>query len=390
MNLAELFQPIDLADYSRDEFQVSDALMQHIAINSITKGFPGDMDIDVVILGVNEYRGTKSPKPQSNAPDKIRKAFYALKKHSQLCRLADVGNFIAGNSINDTYHALGAIVTDLLQRNIIPVIIGGSQDLTYAHYLGYANLEQAINITGVDPAFDLGTPEDELNDQTYIGKIVLSNPNYLFNFSNLGYQTYYVGQEQVHLMEKLFFDAYRLGLVREDLKETEPIIRNADMISFDMTSIRQSDAPSVLKPSPNGFYGEEACQMMYYAGMNDRLTGAGLYNLNPDEDHHDQTSGLAAQMIWYFLEGFANRKMDLPVKSQQQNFTVYRVPLPSYKDEIVFLKSKKTERWWIELPSENKNRLLKSHFLPCSYKDYEQACSDEIPDRWWQALQKIS
>jgi arginase family enzyme len=278
----------------------------------------------------------------------------------------------------------------LLQRNILPFIIGGSQDLTFANYIGYENLEQVINITGVDPTFDLGAPEEPLNFNTYLGKIVLRSPNYLFNYTNIGYQTYYVGQEQVQLMEKLFFDAYRLGKIREDLREAEPMIRNADMLSFDLSSIRQSDAPACLNPSPNGFYGEEACQLMYYAGMNDKLTSAGLYNYNPQIDKSKQTAALIAQMIWYFIEGFANRKMDLPVKSQEQNFSIYRVQVSSCNQEIVFLKSHKTGRWWIELPAVEANRMLKNHFLPCSEKDYEQACSNEIPDRWWHALQKMS
>ncbi|MEP7169411.1 MAG: arginase, partial [Bacteroidota bacterium] len=70
---------------------------------------------------------------------------------------------------------------------------------------------------------------------------------------------------------------------------------------------------------------------------------------------------------------------------------VYRVPVSGNKQEIIFLKSKQTERWWMELPSDKtKNRMMRQHFLPCSYKDYEQACNNEIPDRWWQALQKMS
>lgn len=390
MNLEDFFIPVDLSAFDDPKYHQADSLMQHIQINSLQNGFPGNVDIDVVLLGINEYRGAGMEQPALNAADLIRRELYALKKHGNLCRLADLGNFLPGHAVEDSYHAISSVITDLLQRNILPFIIGGSQDLTFANYIGYENLEQVINITGVDPTFDLGAPEEPLNFNTYLGKIVLRSPNYLFNYTNIGYQTYYVGQEQVQLMEKLFFDAYRLGKIREDLREAEPMIRNADMLSFDLSSIRQSDAPACLNPSPNGFYGEEACQLMYYAGMNDKLTSAGLYNYNPQIDKSKQTAALIAQMIWYFIEGFANRKMDLPVKSQEQNFSIYRVQVSSCNQEIVFLKSHKTGRWWIELPAVEANRMLKNHFLPCSEKDYEQACSNEIPDRWWHALQKMS
>src|SRR6185295_17792470 len=111
----------------------------------------------------------------------------------------------------------------------------------------------------------------------------------------IGYQTYFVGNEQVELMNKLFFDAYRLGQVRKDMEEVEPIVRNADIVSFDITAVRNSDAPGNGKASPNGFYGEEACQIARYAGISDKLTSIGFYEINPDLDKNSQTSHLAAQ-----------------------------------------------------------------------------------------------
>ncbi len=390
MNLADFFNPVDLSQYEGQQYHHADSLMKQIRIYSIQQGFPGDADVDVVLMGINEYRGAGVETNPNHATERIRQQLYSLKKHSQLCRIADLGDFISGFTREDSYHAIAAVITDLLQRGILPILVGGSQDITYAHYLAYENLEQMINITSIDPYFDLGSPEEPLHFQNYMGKIILRNPNYLFNYTNIGYQTYYVGTDQVELMEKLYFDAFRLGKIREDLKEAEPMIRNADIITFDLSAIRQSDAPACLSPSPNGFFGDEACQLMYYAGMNEKLTGAGIYNYDPEKDTSGQTAALAAQMLWYFLEGFANRKMDLPMRSNVHFYTIYRIPLSTYQQEIVFLKSNKTERWWIELPITEGNKSLKSHFLPCSKKDYEQACNNEIPDRWWHALQKIS
>ena len=59
--------------------------------------------------------------------------------------------------------------------------------------------------------------------------------------------------------------------------------------------------------------------------------------------------------------------------------------------EIVFYKSNRSERWWMEVPNpNNKVRYQKHHLVPCSYKDYETALREEMPERWWQAFQKIS
>lgn len=395
MQIADLFEPVNISLFEGQSYAMHDSLRQHIKIYSDKNNFPGDVDLDIVIIGVDEYRGsafkTMGRGRQNHAADEIRKKLYLLKRHNHFCRIADIGNFIPGHTIEDTYFALGSLVTELIQKNIFPIIIGGSQDLTYGHYRAYENLEQVINIVGVDARFDLGGPDDALTSATYLGKIVLKQPNYLFNYSNIGHQTYYVGQEQVQLMERLFFDTYRLGHVKNDLTEVEPIVRSADILTFDVSAIRQSDAPACFNPSPNGFYGEEACQIMMYAGMSDKLSGVGVHEFDASIKDNGQTAGLISQMIWYFIEGFTNRKKDLPARHEEQNFTIYRVPVSGDKQEITFLKSNKTERWWMELPSDrSRNRLLRNHFLPCSYKDYEQACNNEIPDRWWQAIQKMT
>lgn len=292
--------------------------------------------------------------------------------------------------MQDTYAAVASIHADLIREGILPVILGGSQDLTFAQYVAYQKLEETVNIVAVDASFDLGATEDPIGSDTYLGKIVLHEPNFLFNFSNLGYQTYFTGSDQVELMEKLYFDTYRLGQVQRDMEEAEPIVRNADILSFDLTAIRRSDAPGNGKATPNGFYGEEACQIVRYAGLSDKLSSFGLYELNPAFDEHGQTAHLAAQMIWYLTEGYYNRKKDVPLKSKT-DFVKYRVALKRADQEIVFYKSQKSERWWMEVPYPNsKVRYHRHHLVPCSYHDYEIALRDEMPERWWQAFQKLS
>jgi arginase family enzyme len=326
----------------------------------------------------------------ATAPDLVREKLYLLKSADYPNRIIDLGNLRQGESLNDTYAAVSMVIVELLKEGILPVIIGGSQDITYAQYIAYQKLEETVNIVAVDSTFDLGSTDQPINSNTYLGKIVLHEPNFLFNFSNIGYQTYFAGYEQIELMQRLYFDAYRLGHVQKDLEEVEPVVRNADILSFDISSIRQSDAPGNGNATPNGFYGEEACRIIRYAGMSDKLTSVGIYEVNPKFDLHNQTTHLAAQMIWYLIEGFYNRKKDVPLKNKT-GFIKYRVALSKEDQEIVFYKSSKSERWWMEVPfSMEKVRYQRHHLIPCSYKDYETALQEEMPDRWWQALQKIS
>lgn len=363
---------------------------EKINVYSQKGGFPDLDNIDIVIIGVNDDRKAIHNKGCADAPDHIRKKLYRLFRGDHPFRVADLGNIQKGATIQDTYFALSSVIGFLAKKKIVTIIIGGSQDLTYANYCAYRDIEQMVNIVAVDSAFDMGEMDSPVNSQTYLSKIILSQPNYLFNFSNIGFQTYFVEQKSIALMEKMFFDSYRLGDVKNDMEEVEPIVRNADMLSFDISAVRHSDAPGNKNASPNGFFGDEACRIARYAGLSDKLTSFGIYEVNPLVDINGQTSFLAAEMIWYFIQGYYSRKKDYPV-GDKSAYTKYRVSIKDGKYEIVFYKSDKSGRWWMEVPypSGKKSKYERHSMIPCSYNDYKTACSEEMPDRWWQAYQKL-
>jgi len=390
MDISLYFEPVNINNIIDQEESHPNHILHSLLIFSKDHPFPALDGIDIAIIGVNESRMAIGNAGCKNAPDQVRKYFYPLFKHNNNLKIADLGNIKPGNTINDTYFALRDIAAKLLKKNIIPFIIGGSQDLTYANYLAYESIGRIINLVCVDMAFDLGNHESPMTSKTYLSKIITHQPSYLFNYSNIGYQTYFVDREAVELMDKLFFDVYRLGLVQTDIEEVEPMVRNADMISVDISAVRQSDAPGNGYSMPNGFYGEELCRIMRYAGMSDKLSSAGIYELNPEFDRNGQTAGLAAQALWYFIDGFYNRKQDFPIKDKKF-YIKYSVAIKELQNEIVFFKSKKSNRWWMEVPCPTrlKSKYERHYLVPCSYNDYKTAMKEEVPDRWWQAYQKI-
>ncbi|MFN8231509.1 MAG: formimidoylglutamase [Bacteroidia bacterium] len=384
------FKPIDVNEFLNEttfhENQLGNLIVQHTEGN-----FPELNEINIALIGVCEDRNSVNNTGCNMAPNEVRSFLYKLYAGTFSPKIVDLGNIMPGKTVNDTYFALRECVEVLVKQNIIPIIIGGSQDITYAQFLGYKNLEQTINMVAIDSVFDLGNPDDDITNNSYLGKIILHQPNYLFNYSNIGYQTYLVEPNSVDMMSKLYFDSYRLGQFRNKIEEIEPIIRQADALTFDITAIKNSDAPANPNASPNGFYSEDACQMMRYAGMSDKLSSLGIYEINPTFDISGKTSHLAAQMIWCFLDGYYNRKNDIPSK-YNTDYVKFHVILQDEKYEINFYKSKKTDRWWMEIPyPPQKGLKFERHtIIPCSYKDYEMAVNNEIPDRWWQTYQKLS
>jgi len=394
MHLTDFLEPLDSAVRQPDSKSHPLMLGNFIRTHTTQKGFPDLSHVDLAIFGVTEDRNSAENEGCSLAPDYIRKHLYRLYQGPFDTRIADLGNVRAGDQVSDTYFAVKTIVANLLEQNITPVILGGSQDITYANYQAYESLGQIINIVSADSRFDIGMNKDEaLSHRNYLSKILTHKPNYLFNYANIGYQTYFVDQDAIELMDKLYFDAYRLGEVRHNMEEVEPVVRNADLFSFDISSIRQSDAPGCSFASPNGFYGEEACQIVRYAGLSDKLSSIGFYETNPAFDNGEQTAHLVAQMVWYFIDGFYHRKHDYPDKhiKDSRAFIKYVVSIRDFQNKINFYKSKKSNRWWMEVPCPpNLQRKYQRQFLiPCSYKDYQEACQNEIPEKWWQVYQKF-
>ncbi len=354
------------------------------------KGIPSLDGISLALVGVHEGRKSMGNNGCTAAPDAIRTSLYLLFPPVAKPMIADLGNIRRGNSVEDTWFAVTEVASYLLRKGIIPIILGGSQDITWAVYKAYEKIGQVINILSIDNMFDLGDTESELNSETWLGKVITSQPNYLFNYTNIGYQTYFTDSEAIALMDKLYFDICRLGVARTKMSETEPLLRNADMISFDISSVRFSDACGNANATPNGFFADEVCQMARYAGLSEKLSTIGFYEMNPEYDRQGQTAMVIAQMIWFFIDGFFNRKNEYPYKEKDQ-FKKYYVSIKDNTHEIIFYKSPKSDRWWMEIPSaRNADEKIKRHFIvPCSYTDYQTALEDEVPDRWWQFYKKL-
>lgn len=392
MSLSDFFTPVDLANIIPSKGYYTSHLGSKI--DTFSDGFPDLDEKEIAIIGVQEDRNAVNNAGCALGADYVREKLYLLNEGNYKTNIADLGNIRRGDSVTDTYIALKTVVNELVKKNVIPVIIGGGQDLTYAQYLAYENLERKADLLVIDSHLDLDNDEGiegmETTSASYLNKIFLYEPNYLFNYSNLGYQVYFASQDSLRVMDKLYFDVHRLGELTGNIAVAEPVIRNANIISFDIGAIRSADAMGNANATPNGFTGSEACQLARYAGFNDKLSSIGFYEFNPAYDSNGQTAMLVAQMIWYFIDGVYNRKKDFPLTPKSQ-YLIYKTSLKHDEHELVFVKSKKSDRWWMQVPyPAGGSRNERFHLVPCQYDDYKTAVSGEMPDLWWRTYQKLN
>ena len=378
--------PVDDLILSHMNLNSSLILGNRINIFSDVSSPPDLANVDVAIIGVNEYRNGINSLDENFSLNEIRKKFYNLYPGNWSLNIADLGDLILGENVFDTYQAMQSIISVLLKNNIIPVIIGGTQDLTYANYRSYDYLEKTVNVVNIDSNFDLGDSSKPIKNNSFLGKIILDKPHNLFNYSVLGYQTYFNSQEEIDLMEKLYFEPYRLGELNNSIQNAEPILRDANIVTLDLKSIKSSELSSKQKFSPNGFDGKEICAISRYAGISNKVSSFGIYEYLPSIED-EATEMLIAQIMWYFIEGVSCRIVDNNFH-KVEDFQKFIVLVDT--QELVFLKSVKSSRWWVEIPFvQNSNNKLDDHsLLPCMHEDYLDASKGVIPERWFKAQKK--
>jgi formiminoglutamase len=386
MDLTILFSPIDetiyTAGYPANSFFKN--------IRAYGDKMPGYEGSHLALIGIKEERGTQTNQGTAQGADEIRKKLYNLKKGIGAYNIVDLGNLNPGVDLDETYLRLSEVCRMLLESNVMPIILGGSHDLDYGQYLGYEEMQKLISFLNIDALLDLDDNKGASGSRQHIHKMLLHEPNYLFSYTHLAHQTYLVDPFSIAILEKLNFEAHRIGQMRTNLAEMEPAIRHADMLSFDITAVKSSDAPGNANAQPFGLTGEEACQICWYAGLNEKLSSAGFYEYNPVfDDAPKKTASVIATMIWYFIEGFYHRKHESNFKSN--DFLKYVVSMPVEPETIAFYKSKFTEKWWMEVSHSRLGATYpRNSIVPCSYADYQTATKGELPERYISALSKMS
>lgn len=373
LNISDFLNPVNLAAISQDEGYKEGQLGKTIAVYE--DEFPDLDEAQLVIVGCGEQRGSGLIHGQSEAADIVRRHFYQLFYWHQDIKIADIGNIKAGSLFTDSYAALKTVVYELMNDDKTVIILGGSHDLTLSQYNAYGELKKPIEASCVDALIDLNL-ESPFRHENFLMEMLTGEPNFIRHYNHIGFQSYYVHPRMLETMDKLRFDCFRVGHVKESIDEMEPVIRNSNLFSFDMTAIAHAYAPANTV-SPNGFNGEEACVLMQYAGMSPNVNSIGIYGYNTQHDKDELTAKQIAHMLWYVLDGRSRSRREATL-DQKDSFNEYYMAFAEV--ETIFLQSKKTGRWWMQLPDKK--------FIACSYKDYLLASSNEIPERWLRAQER--
>ena len=327
------------ASWELEEYVISHQINYPSHIDEIREG-------SVVILGLHEKMG-----------EQVRQKLYGFGQSE--AHIVDLGNVLR-NDVNEVIQLLH----DLWDRGGLVVMLSDHMNDTLFHHI-HSQYDQPVKNT----ACISRSSKDlfRLYPQT--------------EFVSIAHQSHRGRPE--HLFKSQNNHWLRLGELRSYFAESEPYLRDAQVCCFDLNSVRFSDSPAQSNPSSSGLTSEEACHLAVYAGQAQRNRMLWISNYHYDLDQRQITADLISQLIWYYASGVQERKDPYPL--QEERMISYLVEFHDLDVPLKFLKSPRTDRWWVVNTYDTKARPV-----PCSLRDYEWAKNGELSPRLLQLLEVYS
>lgn len=322
------------------------------------KKFPDTKNVDVAIIGIDDNANL------------IREQLYQYSNKFEDLKLADFGNLKFNGKNNHLQAGLKECLIALNELNIKPIIIGAK------HHLNKA-ISESLNFNQID--YTLVSPNISTDKTSTLNHLIKNKK--LFHASLIANQSFLVENDTLNELNGEFIEYIRLGELRSNISLCEPLLRQSDVFEFNTSAIKYSEFQASINQLPNGLTNQEACAICRYAGISNSISTFNLSGFDLSNSHITNAKQLA-QMIWYVLDGIDNRFNDNP-KLKHPNFTVYKCHTQMDQD-IVFIKSLQTERWWMQLPSQNKKTAAK--FIGCNESDFLSAQEGEVPEKWYRAI----
>ncbi|MDR0660323.1 MAG: hypothetical protein LBG19_05875 [Prevotellaceae bacterium] len=313
----------------------------------------------IVVLGIGD---------DSSFLNSIRKYFYKLHFYSDKPSLIDLGD------VSEDPIVISACLINLLKSNVLTLLLNPSSATLSNVYSQAVKISKDISVTSI--AAD--TPVEELS-----AFFAAKDPK-LSRYSALAYQSYFADPQYLKQLSKQNCELMRLGIIRNKIMETEPILRDTHLLNINMNAVRVSDGGAGQLASPNGLYAEELCQLAWYAGKGESLELCTINGVDT-ANFSETTVHLIAQTLWHLVDGYSARRNELPTGDNIKRFIVDR---GREGEELVFFQSSITGRWWMAIPvlGEIDNYVA----VACTYDDYLKASALEVPDRWLFYYQKLN
>lgn len=256
----------------------------------------------------------------AEAPDAIRRRLYAMTPDPRSTRFAalieetrDLGNLIVTGDLEVDQTCLGSALAPYLTAGATVVVLGGGHETSYGHFLAYVNSGLEVAVINWDAHPDVRPLRNGLGHSGSPFRQMLDHPSGVCRgYAVAGLQPGSVSAGHLRYLESV--DAELHWYTAVDADQVDRITerrRGPALVSFDLDVVGQAFAPGVSAPSVDGLTPALLGKAAYLAGRNPDVRSVDFVEVNPLLDRDEQTTRLAAWLLWRFLEGLAHREGDL-------------------------------------------------------------------------------
>lgn len=269
----------------------------------------------IALLGFCSDEGVRRNKGRigaKEAPGFIRKACANLpySKEKQV-PISDFGNVICeGTDLENARKQQIHCVSELIQNNYFPVVLGGGHETALGSFLALAENFEEIGIINIDAHYDLRIPVEGSTSGTPFFEMA-----HFCRENGRGFNYLCMGIQPTGNTEALFQRANELNVetiladeVHSDLNQTfhqlEKFLDKNSVIylSLDLDVLDGAFAPGVSAPCTNGLTPFQVKSIVKKIIASGKIKLFDVVELNPEFDQDNRTAKLAAHFLQEFTK----------------------------------------------------------------------------------------
>lgn len=287
---------------------LKDSLKKEEIPKAVIVGFPSDKGVEI-----------NGGRPgASGAPEEIRKQLYKMTPSAEdyetfveyISHCRDIGDIEVQGEVEEDQQKLGNVLAGYLEQDVVPVILGGGHETAFGHFSGYAEADFDTSIFNLDAHTDVRPLKNSQGHSGSSFRQALEHESKCAEtYLSAGLQPHSVARSHLEYIKShnghfLFRDETNITSISSQFHNHNS---KRLMVTFDMDSVDQSQAPGVSAPCANGLPSDLWLTAAYLAGRNEQVTSFDLSEVNPEYDRDNQTAKLAALTIWHFILGLSQR-----------------------------------------------------------------------------------
>jgi formiminoglutamase len=279
----------------------------------------------VAIIGVPQDIGVERNGGRigaAEAPDAIRRWLYRLTPYDiETSRLVpdgfvvDMGNIRCDGELEEIHERLSDVVATVCAEGLVPLVLGGGHDITYATIAGAARALGPVGAINLDAHLDVRPPAPARTSGTPFRMLIEEGSLLPGAFIEYGIQSFANAASHAEWLvgrggRIITLEEIRArGFAKMLATAWQIATSGADRISgsLDIDGVRAADAPGVSAAMPDGFSAEELFAAARTLGRRTATVGLDVVEVNPRYDRDGITAKLAAHAVMRFIAGVAER-----------------------------------------------------------------------------------